>query len=85
MDKDGKLRFEQEYISNRWVEHISNLYNDNRDDMPTFPIVSGEKILKEEVQKAIKSMTDGKAMGTDEISAEMLRVLNKENIDSVTQ
>ena len=41
--------------------------------MPTFPITSGEGILKEEVQKVIKSMKEGKAMGPDKISTEMLR------------
>ena len=85
MNKDGKLHFEQEDISKRLVEYISNLYNDKRDDMPTFPITSGEKFLKEEVQRVIKSMKDSKAMGTDEISTEMLRALDEENLDSLTQ
>ena len=86
MNKDGKLHFEQEDISKRCiVEYISNLYNDKRDDMPTFPITSGEKFLKEEVQRVIKSMKDGKAMGTDKISTEMLRALDEENLDSLTQ
>ena len=85
MSKDGKLHFEQEDISKRWVEYISNLYNDSRDDMPTFPITSGENIPKEEAQREIKSMKDGKAMGTDKISTEMLRALDEENLDSITQ
>jgi len=51
MSKDGKLLFEQEDISKRWAEYIPNLYNDNRDDMPTFPITRGENILKKEAQK----------------------------------
>ena len=50
-DKDGKLLFEQEDISMRWVEYIPNLHDDNRDDMPTFPITRGENILKKEAQK----------------------------------
>ena len=85
MSKDGKLLFEQEDISKRLVEYISNLYNDTRDEMPTFPITSEENILTEEVQSVIKSMKDGKAMGTDKISTEMLRALDEENLDSLTQ
>ena len=85
MSKDGKLLSEQEHISKRWVEYISNLYNDNRDDMPTFPIASEENILNEEVQKAIKSMKDSKDMGTDKISTEMLSALDEENLVSLTQ
>ena len=46
MSKDGKLLFEQEDIPKRWIEYISNLYNDNRDDMPTFLTRSRETILK---------------------------------------
>ena len=46
MSKDGKLLFEQEYNSKRCSHYISNLYNDNRNDMPTFPITSRENILK---------------------------------------
>ena len=85
MSKDGKLHFEQVDISKRWVEYISNLYNDSRDDMPTFPNTSGENILKEEVQGVIKSMKDGEAVGTDKISTEMLRALDEENLDSLTK
>ena len=73
------------FLSKRWVENTPNLYNDNIDDMPTFPITSGENILKEEVQRVMKSMKDGKAMETDELSTEMLRALDEENLDSLTQ
>ena len=44
--------------------------------MPRFKITSGQSILKEEVEKAIQSMKRGKATGSDEISAEMLRALD---------
>ena len=53
--------------------------------MPIFPITSGENILKEEVQRVIKSMKDGKARGKDKISTEMLRAVDEENLDSLTQ
>ena len=80
MSRDGKLLFEQEGISKRWVEY---LYNDNRDYMPKFPSTSGESILKERVEKATKSMKDGKTMGTDKVSTEMLRALDEENLNSL--
>ena len=59
MQKKGKLLFEQEEIANRWVEYISKLYNDERNEMPLFDVISGENILKEEIEKVIKSMKDG--------------------------
>ena len=52
--------------------------------MPQFEITSGQTILKEEVEKTIQSMKKGKATGSDEISTEMLRALDDENIDVIT-
>ena len=52
--------------------------------MPQFEITSGQSILKEEVEKTIQSMKRGKATGSDEISTEMLRALDDENIDVIT-
>ena len=52
--------------------------------MPQFEITSGQSILKEEVEKTIQSMKKGKATCLDEISTEMLRALDDENIDVIT-
>ena len=52
--------------------------------MPQFEITSGQSILKEEVEKTIQSMKKAKATGSDEISTEMLRALDDENIDVIT-
>ena len=51
--------------------------------MPQFEITSGQSILKEEVEKTIQSLKKGKATGSDEISTEMLRALDDENIDVI--
>ena len=40
--------------------------------MPKFEVTSGARIMKEEIQIALKSMKDGKATGTDELPAEAL-------------
>ena len=52
--------------------------------MPQFEITSGQSILKEEVEKTIQSMKKGKATGSDEISTEMLKALNDQKIDVIT-
>ena len=83
-DKDGKILFDQEEIDKRWVEYIKELYDDDQAPMPQFEITSGQSILKEEVEKTIQSMKKGKAMGSDEISTEMPRALDDENIEVIT-
>ena len=52
--------------------------------MPQFEITSGQSFLKEEVEKAIQLMNRGKTTGSDEISTEMLRTLDDQNIDVIT-
>ena len=52
--------------------------------MPQFEITLGQSILNEEVEKAIQSMKKGKASSSDEISTEMLRALEDQNIDVIT-
>ena len=61
MDKAVSLLFEEEDIANRWKEYITELYDDNRAEMLKFPMMTGYNILQEEVQKAIKSMKNGKS------------------------
>ena len=41
-------------------------------------------IMKEEIQKALKSMKNGKATGTDELPAEALKALDEQNIEIIT-
>ena len=84
-DKNGQLLFDQQEIAKRWVEYISNLYDDNRNEIPEFEVTTGENILKEEVEKAIKTMKDGKATGIDEITTEGLKALDEENADALTR
>ena len=83
-DRNGKLLFDQEDISSRWAEYITELYNDDRGEMPSFEVTSGENIMKEEVELVIKSMKDKKAAGPDGLSTETLKALDDQNIDMIT-
>ena len=40
--------------------------------------------MKEEIQKALKTMKDGKATGPDELPAEALKALDEHNIEIIT-
>ena len=79
--KTEKKLFNQEEIAARWVEYITELYEDHREQMPKFEVTSGASIMKEEIQKALKSMKDGKATGTDELPAETVKALDEQNIE----
>ena len=52
--------------------------------MPKFEVTNGESIMKDGIQKALKSMKDGKARGPDELPAEALKALDEHNIEIVT-
>ena len=82
-DKNGTILFNQEEIAARYVEYIRELYEDHRDQMPKFKVTSGANIMKE-IQKALKSMKDGKATGPDELPAEALKALDEHNIEIIT-
>ena len=63
------------------------LHEDHREQMPKFEVTSGASIMKEEIQKALKSMKGGKATGTDELPAEALKALkalDEHNIEIIT-
>ena len=52
-DKNGNILFNQEEIAARWVEYITELYEDHREQMPKFEVTSGASTMKEEIQKAL--------------------------------
>ena len=66
-DKNGNILFDQEEVEARWLEYITELYEDHRAQMPKFEVTSGESIIKDDIQRALKSMKDGKAAGADEL------------------
>ena len=83
--KDGNILFDQDLIASRWVEYIRDLYDDkNRPEMLKFNETPGNSILKEEVERVITDMKNGKATGPDELSAEALKALDDINVKLVT-
>ena len=66
------------------MEYITELYEDHREKMPKFEVTSEASIMKEEIQKALQTMKDGKATGLDELPAEALKALDEHNIEIIT-
>ena len=50
-DRNGNILLNQEEIAARWVEYITELYEDHREQMPWFEVISGGSIKKEEIKK----------------------------------
>ena len=86
MDKDGKMLLEDEEISRRWKEYVSELYDDpTRPEATDIQIEEGSPITKEEVKKVIKKMKVGKAPGIDDITTEHLKGLDESGLDKLTE
>ena len=75
-DKDGQLLFEREEIEKRWVEYISELYNDEKRGSPVQFNGGGPSITEEEVEFARRRMRDKKAAGVDGIDTECIKALD---------
>ena len=70
---------------NRWSEYIEELFDDEREQLPTInKEIDGPPILKEEVEAAIKRMKLGKATGPDNIPVEIIVALEELGLNIVT-
>ena len=71
-NKDGNIIMEQDKILERWHQFISELYDDNKGDIPQ---VHTERelvpVTRREVEFALKGMRLNKAPGPDNIFTEM--------------
>ena len=58
--KDGRMLFEQKDVADRWAEYIAELYDDERQPLTQNDALTGNEVLKAEVEAAIKTMKKGK-------------------------
>ena len=78
-DKDGTILSEENDIKRRWLEYVKELCDEpNRSAPPLYfkEPLNGPTILKTEIQNPLSSMRNGKALGSDKISAETIKALN---------
>ena len=84
--KNGEIIVDNSDIIERWKEYTEELFWDNRSNKPALQnSQDGPKILKAEVEKAIKKMKQGKAAGPDKITTEMIKSLSNFGIDTITE
>ena len=83
--KNVKMLFDSNDAINRWVEHVTELYHDERGDTTDVSNQNGCNIMKSEIENVIKEMKCGKASGNDDIATEMIKALDDEGIKKITE
>ena len=74
-DKDGNLLMDQKDILNRWAEYVEELYDDrNRTGIPNLnDEVEMVTITEKEVKEAVKTLSNERSPGEDEIPAALIK------------
>ena len=88
-NKAGKILTEQEEVKTRWKENYQELYNEqnpvSEEAARSLPIIVTDgtepSLLNEEVESAIKKLSDGKAPGFDTASAEEINAAGEEGTE----
>ena len=83
--KVGDVIMEKEKILETWEEYIKDLYGDSeRHEHYTIRTdTEGPRILKREVENAMKKTKNGKAPGPDNITIELLEALEEFGVDQI--
>jgi hypothetical protein len=85
-DKYGNILFENEKVAGRWKEYLEELYegeeiidelNYLEHEEEVNPDYKGPSLIKTEFDYALITLTDKKATGIDDISAELLKNLDE--------
>lgn len=85
---DGtKIIFETKDKLRLWEDYIKYLFEDNERSLYNEPATaeSGPEILDAEVRKGINEAKEGKAPGPDDIHSEVLKLINDENLRTITR
>ena len=73
-------------VKARWNEYVAELYLDDRPEAIVISIDNNgdPSIMRDEIRPAIEEMKAGKAVGRDEVAAEVLQALGDFAIDQQT-
>ena len=91
--KDGVILTEMKDVQNRWKETYEELYNKQNpinnvfaETIPQMANMDNEpELLKEEISSAIRKLSDGKAPGYDNITAEELKATGDTGVEILQQ
>ena len=83
-NKDGKLIFEKDEIEKRWVEYISELYDDDDERGNEIEFIGGGPDITEEQVVRARKKSDRKSAGIDGIHTEILKALDGMSLKILT-
>lgn len=84
-NNDGKYLITVEEQLSQWKKYIDELFSDARTDFTVEGGETGPIITEDELKNAIKLAKNGKATGPDDIPAELLKLIDNENIKIILQ
>ena len=86
-NSNNKIVTSPEELKTEWTRYVQDLFQDDREQHPEFfgSTDPSPCILRAEVEHAIKNIKTGKAPGPDNIHAEILQLINEENLTRLTQ
>ncbi|KAI5752610.1 hypothetical protein M8J77_018598 [Diaphorina citri] len=86
INAQGEEIFEAEKILERWREYCNNLYEDDRSEPREHREIQPDEIpvfTEDDIIKLIKTLSNRKAYGSDEIPAEFLKLLDSRGIQHI--
>uniref|UniRef100_A0A8D9DVR2 Craniofacial development protein 2 n=1 Tax=Cacopsylla melanoneura TaxID=428564 RepID=A0A8D9DVR2_9HEMI len=85
-DENGNIVIDVAKQKQIWEEYVRELFEDQREENEynSEDDETGPPILKEEVRCAIEAAKNGKAAGPDEISADVLKLIDEQHLDLIT-
>lgn len=85
-DDDGVIKIEEDEVAERWRTYFHQLLNDeNESAFEEAEVVEGPimDITKEEVERALKGMKNGKATGPSGVSSDLMKYAGRTGIDAI--
>ncbi|CAH2096300.1 unnamed protein product [Euphydryas editha] len=84
-DNMGNIILDPQLRKKHWENYVEVMFSDStRGVMGDYNPTTGPNILRSEVQRALHRAKTGKAFGPDEITCDVLKLLEHDNIDALT-
>ncbi|XP_045482912.1 uncharacterized protein LOC123686691 [Harmonia axyridis] len=82
-NKNNQIVLESKEKTNVWEEYIKELFEDDRPPVGSNISLTGPSITKDEIEKAIRSSKNNRAVGPDKIPSGILKLLDGRGITAL--